>query len=232
MKIVKKAINPENGETEDIEISKDRTDKILHQMDSCKWYVDPENENGKEVLLSRYPHSFDKHSIDVLHVIGVDRYSLEHGDGKFRYFHVVVHENFPDTKEPADMFILHGNTFFTQNDEFILFDSVEEQRKFWNGMMSNLMTSEEIELLRKAELESENDKVEKPTTAQKDEPKAVELNCLGDLGRIVDLYEIDVVTKMINSLDKFRNASAITALEEKAISLWSEYIGKVGKKQG
>lgn len=221
MKIIVTALNPENGETDEIEIEKSRSEKIIKQMESCKWFVDDSDQISNS-----------------LHAIGINQYDLDcwMSDNesiqlsKCRGFHVYVDSDFPNTKSPSKMHIEHGNSYFTQSKQTIKFDSVEEQCKFWGNMMSNLMSPQEIELLRKADLESENDKAEKSTTTQKDEPEAVKSNCLGDLGRIVDLYEIDVVTKMINSLDKFRNANAITSLEAQAVSLWSEYIGKYGKK--
>ena len=233
MKIIVTALNPENGETDEIEIEKSRSEKIIKQMESCKWFVDDSDQISNS-----------------LHAIGINRYDLESwmDDSKSiqlstcRRFHVYVDSDFPNTKSPSKMHIEHGNSYFTQSKQTIKFDSVEEQCKFWDNMMSNLMTPEEIELLHKAELEPNeneaalkmdnggekdmpqgNSPLEKPTTFASD-------NINVEIGRIADLYAIDVVTKMINSLDKFRNAKAIISLEERAISLWSDYIGKYGKK--
>ncbi len=223
MKLIVTALNPENGETDEIEVEKEQSEKIIKKMNACKWFVDDSDQDS-----------------DSLHAIGINQCDLDCwvADSKSiqlekcRGFHVFVDRNFPNTKSPSKMHIEHGNSFFTQSKQTIKFDSVDEQCEFWDNMMSNHMTPEEIELIHREELkssESENDNSEKPT-APKDEPETIKTNCLVDLGRIVDLYEIDVVTKMITTLDKFRNAHAIISLEERAISLWSEYIGKVGKK--
>ena len=232
MKLIVTALNPKNGETDEIEVEKDRSEKIIRKMNDCKWFVDDSDQIS-----------------DSLHAIGINQYDLDCWvtDSqsiqleKCRGFHVFVDRDFPNTKSPSKMHIEHGNSYFTQSKQIIKFDSIEEQCKFWDHMMSNLMSPNEVELLRKAELEPNeneaaiemdnggekdmsqgNSPLEKPTTLS-----SGNLNL--EIGRLVDLYEIDVVTKMINSLDKFRNANAIISLEERAISLWSEYIDKVGK---
>ena len=224
MKLIVNAINPENGNTDEFEIDKNRSEKILKQMDACKWVVDDSDQTN-----------------DSLHLIGINRYDL--GLPTFRGFHAFVERDFPNTKNASKMRIEHGNSFFTQSEQTIKFDSVEEQCKFWANMMSNLMTPEEIEMLHKAELEPNESEVasevkDKEQCNGKDpclsEPKRqnVEIpnNLSMEIGRIADLYAIDVVTKMLNSLDKIRNANDIAKLEKNAISLWSEYIGKFGKK--
>lgn len=234
MKLIVNALNPENGETDEFEIDKNRSEKILKQMDACKWLVDDSDQIN-----------------DQLHVIGINRYDLAcwMADSnslpleKCRGFHVFAECDFPNTKNASKMRIEHGNSFFTQSEQTIKFDSVEEQCKFWDNMMSNLMTPEEIEMLHKAELEPNVNEVapevkDKEQCNDKDsclsEPKRqnVEIpnNLNMEIGRIADLYAIDVVTKMLNSLDKIRNSNDIAKLEKNAISLWSEYIGKFGKK--
>jgi hypothetical protein len=195
-------------------------------MDACKWFVDDSDQTN-----------------DSLHVIGINRYDL--GLSPCRKFHAFVDvdsSDFPNTKSPSKMRIEHGNSFFTQSEQIIKFDSVEEQRQFWDNMMSNLMTPEEIELLHRVELEpninEETPKVEKnedgiahdnqPTLEKSNVESSNDIKL--EIGRIADLYAIDVVTKMINSLDKIRNSNAITSLEAQAVSLWTEYIDKYGKK--
>ena len=215
MKLIVTALNPENGRTDEIEVEKDRSEKIIRKMNACKWFVDDSDQTS-----------------DSLHAIGINQYDLgclmtnneSTPLSKCKGFHVFVDGDFPNTKSPSEMHIEHGNSYFTQSKQIIKFDSIDEQCKFWDNMMSNLMTPEEIELLHRADLEiSKND-----ATSNVENYNGIEL----EIGRIVDLYEIDVVTKMMNSLDKCRNACTITILEKKAISLWEEYIGKFGKKRG